>query len=146
MSWLVGLILLLVPVQPLFAQEAPPSKVLTLEFALETARANNPTLRNATAQKDAAEARHDSARAPLLPTVTGTASYLRTNTAVRTSQNPGAIVGGTQQTPVAASADFFNLFQVGIAGVMTLYDFNGSIDRFRAAKATANPIELEINA
>lgn len=137
MSRLVGTILLLLPVQPLFAQDAPKAKVLTLDAALETARANNPTLRNAAAQADAADARRDAARAPLLPVINGTAAYLRTNTAVRTSQNTGVVPGGGATggaTPVAASDDFFNLFQVGLTGSIVLYDFNGSIDRFRSSK------------
>ena len=54
-----------------------PAHVLSLAEALQTADHNQPTLRQATAATDAARARAWEARAPLLPQLSGFATYQR---------------------------------------------------------------------
>jgi outer membrane protein len=131
----VLLLILLVALPLSAAAEPPPSKrVLTLEAALATAQSNSPVLRGAVAQTDAAEARKDRARATLLPQLTGNATYQRTNFVARQAQ-----VGNP--TAAAGNETFFNLYQVGVTASMVLYDFNGSIDRFRSAKETRRAFE-----
>lgn len=70
---LVALSLLAAPAAP----PATPPGALTLEDAVRLARQNQPQLRQARASSEAARARADQARAPLLPQLSGTASYKR---------------------------------------------------------------------
>ena len=56
---------------------APAVRVLSLDEAVRTALIHQPQLLQAHANTDAARARVDEARAPLLPQVTGSASYQR---------------------------------------------------------------------
>ena len=134
--------------RPLHAQEAN-ARVLTLDAALAEAHTHSPLLRGANAQADAADARQDRARASLLPQLLGTASYQRTtaNYVPRPGVLPTATTGGTQ----AASArplswDTFNYYQLGVAASVLLYDFQGSIDRFRASKETRRALEERARA
>src|SRR5438270_11928806 len=53
------------------------ARILTLDEAVQTARAHQPQLRQAHASTDAARAIADEARAPLLPQVAASAGYQR---------------------------------------------------------------------
>ena len=61
--------------QPARAQKG---RLLTLDEALRSARANHPLLQVAHAQAQVSDARADESLAPLLPQVSGTARYQRT--------------------------------------------------------------------
>src|SRR5450432_229954 len=92
----------------LFALTAA-ARVLTLDEALQTARAHQPDLRQAHADTDAARAIADEARAPLLPQVTASAGYERgtANSIFRPGApaiNPGS----------GASTASYNFFSSGI--------------------------------
>lgn len=116
------------------AQEAD-ARVLTLDAALTRARENSPVLRGARASSEAADARQDKARASFLPQLTGTASYARqTGNFV---PRPGALpTSATSTSSRAPTWDLFNYYQLGLTASILVYDFNGSIDRFRSAKET----------
>ncbi|MET0339489.1 MAG: TolC family protein [Polyangiales bacterium] len=122
------------------------TRVLTLESALATARTKSPLLRQATAQAQVGGARQDIARAALLPTLTGTASYQRT------TANFIPRPGFAQSSTVAANGlpaltwESYNYFQFGVTASVLLYDFQGSIDRFRASKETRRGLDERAKA
>lgn len=120
------------PVAP--AQPPAASRVIGLSEALTKARANHPLLRQAAAATDLAEARTDSARAPLLPQITATAAYQRTtaNAVFRPGFSPNANV----QYPDPNSTTY-NFYNFGVNASQLLYDFGGSIETFRAARDNA---------
>jgi outer membrane protein len=107
------------------------ARVLTLEEAVHTARGNQPQLRQAHANTNAAEARADEARAPLLPQLGVSAQYQRTtnNIALR----PGFVNGAN-----GTSTKSYDYWNGGISLSQLIYDFGLSIDKFRAAKAQAD--------
>ncbi len=133
--WLLSVVASLGFAEGAFADAAAPSaRVLTLEAALARARAQSPTVRSASAQRDAADAREDRARGVLLPQLIGTASYTRTtgNYIPRPGQLPSTI----NQSSVKSTWDMYNSYNFSLNASVLLYDFQGSIDRFRAAKET----------
>jgi outer membrane protein len=106
----------------------PPASVLTLAMAERQALAHQPQLAQSQAQTEAAYARADESRAPLLPQVTGTASYVLRR---------GSLQTGVQQgTPIASSATYGS-FNFGISATQTVYDFGQTVGSYRAAKASA---------
>ncbi|HZZ82929.1 MAG TPA: TolC family protein [Anaeromyxobacteraceae bacterium] len=115
------------PVRP------PPGRILTLEEALKSAREHQPQLQQARASTAAASARADEALAPLLPQVSGNASYQRTteNFAAR----PGSTPNVTTRT--GSSWNTVNYWQLGATASQLIYDFGQTSGRWRAAKATA---------
>jgi outer membrane protein len=129
-------------VSPALAQDGS-SRVLTLDAALSTARSNNPNLRSAVALSDAADARQDKARAGLLPSVVGTATYARTtsNFVPRPGQN--AIAGGTANLPY--NSTLYNTFNFGATASIVVFDF-GVIDRFRSSKEARRGFEERTRA
>src|SRR5258705_12120787 len=74
------------------------ARTMTLQEAIDTALRQQPLLVQARAQTEAAMARADEARAPLLPQVNGSASYQRRTT--------NTIPGGNQLTSVGQNASF----------------------------------------
>jgi outer membrane protein len=117
----------------------PQSRVLTLEEAVHTARQRQPQLREAHANTNAAEARADQARAPLLPQLGVNAEYQRTtaNFAARPGSVPSTVAnGGT--TSGSSSFKTFNFWNGGATLNQLIFDFGTSIDRWRAAKAQAD--------
>jgi outer membrane protein len=116
---------------PAKAEAAPAGPVLTLAQAVERALANQPNLRVARANTDAAAGRVEAARAAALPQVTATAAYQRTtgNFAPR----PGATT--VTQTPPWSSTTY-NFFNFGITANQLIYDFGQTGGRRRAAEAT----------
>jgi outer membrane protein len=114
-------------------------RVLSLEEAVHTARQNQPQLHQARANTDAAVARADEARAPLLPQLGVTAQYQRTT--ANFAARPGSIPtnnGGTNTTGTTTSWDTFNFWNGGATLNQLIYDFGLSIDKWKAAKAQAD--------
>ena len=114
-------------------------RILTLEEAVHTARQSQPQLREARANTDAAVARADEARAPLLPQLNGTAQYLRTNSRIATGATTTA-TGAPVTTAIGTTGtfDFHNNWNGNLALTQLIYDFGGTIDRWKAAKAQAD--------
>jgi len=142
------------------------TRVLTLADALDTARAQHPTLRLARAQTRSAEGQAGVARAALLPSLSGSAIYQRTTanfvfrpgTVPRSFSSttaglvcldmpapaPGqpCMVAGISPTAGATTntgptLDSFNFWNFGLTTSQPLYDSNVSIDRLRAARVLA---------
>ena len=125
-------IFVLIAFPALGAAEAPLPGVLSLDDALRIARENQPQLRQARAGTEAARARADEARAPLLPQVNGTASYQRS------TANPVIRPGGPTSLPAPPSRfDTFNFYNFGLAANQLVYDFGQTTGRWRAARASA---------
>src|SRR5947209_20322948 len=117
--------------------------VLTLDQAVETARAHQPQLRQAHASTDAARAVADEARAPLLPQITASAGYER-GTANFISR-PG--VPNTNANGSGTSGTTYNFFSSGITVYQLLYDFGQTSQRWRAQQAFAeSAAQLEVSA
>ena len=114
-------------------------KVLTLAQAVEAASKNQPQLRQARAVTEAARARADVARAPLLPQVNLNLGYShRTNHFANT---PGSVPSGTAGTGTAASFDSVNYLSSGLTASQLVWDFGQTLDRYRAQRLSANTPE-----
>ena len=118
------------------AAPAAPPRILTLEEALATARAQQPQVRQAAAATQAAQARVDESRAPLLPQVNGSADYARetSNYATRPGALPSQFSGGGSGQSWATS----NYFNFGLNASVLLYDFGQTSSRWRASQASAD--------
>lgn len=107
---------------------------ITLEQALESARAHQPQLRQARAGADAAAARARAAKAGLLPQLSATAGYQRTT--ANLTARPGTVpIGAAAQR--GSTFDTFNYFSSGVTLSQLLYDFGQSTGRYDAAQAQA---------
>ncbi len=109
-----------------------PAGVLTLDQALELARANLPTLRQARAQTDQARGLHDEAVAGWYPTVTATLGYKRTTGNFAT--NPGLTPTG--ETLPAPSLTTYNYFANSISASQLLWDFGQTSNKIAATVET----------
>jgi outer membrane protein len=123
-------------------QPAPvrPARTLTLTEAVRTALAQQPQLRQSRAGSEAADARADEARAPLLPQLTGQAQYQRTtaNFVPRPGAVPSSIAGGgTTASGGTNLTKSFNFFSVGATLSQLIYDFGQTSGRWRAAQASS---------
>jgi outer membrane protein len=113
-----------------------PGRVLTLAQALQTAQQHQPQLWQARANAEAAGARADELRAPLLPQVTATAGYQR-GTANFVAR-PGAVPASLQTSGQAStSLDTWNYWSGGLTLSQYIWDFGQTTGRWRAAQATA---------
>lgn len=114
------------------ASPATPSP-LSLEQALRLAREHQPALKLARAQVEAARARADEARAPLLPQLSFASSWQRTTANFKAK--PGSLPKQFQisQEP---SFDTFNYFTAGPQLTQEI-DFGANSDRWRSALAKA---------
>ncbi len=121
----------------LLAATAPAAapRVLTLEEALATARAQQPQVRQAAANTQAAVARADETLAPLLPQVSGSGSYQRetANYASKPGSLPGQI-SGTSSSESWATSSYYNF---GLNASVLLYDFGQTRSRWRSSLASA---------
>lgn len=115
-------------------------RVLTLQQALQVALERHPDLTQAQAEAQAAAARADQARAPLLPQLSGNASYQRTtgNFALR----PGFVPGDLRGTGGSSFATF-NFFNFGLSASQLVWDFRQTSGRWRAAQALAEAAGTE---
>ncbi len=114
---------------------APAARVLSLEEALRIGFSRQPTLRQAQAATEAANARVEQARAPLLPQISGSASYQRQ------SHTAGALA---QFGNTATGAQ--DLYGLGLTGRQLLWDFGQTSGRWSASKAAASGQELSEQA
>lgn len=108
---------------------AEAGRVLTLEEALRIGAARQPQLRQAQASTEAARARVDQSLAPLLPQVSGTASYERSSDTAR-----GTFSGFATASAAGATQDVYAL---GLTGRLLVWDFGQTSGRWRAAQASA---------
>jgi outer membrane protein len=105
-------------------------EVLTLEVALQHARAHAPELRQVATTVEAARARVEIARAPLLPQLSGSVGYSR-----HTFNSAAAADGGGAASRY--SLDTRGQFGVSLRASQLLYDFGQSRSNLRAAEASA---------
>lgn len=118
------------------AEEAEPvPSALSLDAALRIGRARQPQLRQARALSEAAEARVDVARAPLLPRVEINGGYTRST--ANFIPRPGQLPMGFA-TSGMTSFNTFNFFSSGITASQLLWDFGQTWRRKKAAEATAD--------
>lgn len=116
--------------------ETAPPRTLSLGEALQTARMNQPQLRQARAGTEAARARADEARSPLLPQLNATANYQRTTANAVTRAGAGVISTFSSISP-SSKFDTFNFYNFGLGANQLIYDFGQTTGRWKAAKATA---------
>lgn len=102
---------------------APAARVLPLDEALRIGFSRQPALRQAQAGTEAARARTGQALAPLLPQVSGTASYDRSNDVTDAS-----FAGLT-------SSSAREIYTARLNGRLLVWDFGQTWGRFRAAQA-----------
>jgi outer membrane protein len=121
---------------------------LTLSQAQDRALRNQPSLRQARGQTEAAAGRTDQARSGYLPQAGFTGSYQRTtgNFAVR----PGALPGTTTTTATTTSGwstNTYNFMNFGLNASQLIYDFGQTDGRWRAAAANRDATQIaEITA
>jgi outer membrane protein len=111
------------------------TRVVTLDDALETARAHQPLLRQARAATEAASAVADEARAPLLPQVAATADYARAT--ANFIFRPGVPASSAATAGGNSSSTTYNFFSSGVTVYQLLYDFGQTSQRWRAQRASA---------
>jgi outer membrane protein len=111
---------------------------LTLEAALAKGAACQPSVQQARAQQEAGAGRLLQARAAFLPQIGGLASYQRTTT--NFVSRPGYVLANQKSvasSPTNTSANFWSL---GATATLLVYDFNLSIDRYQAARSSAEAL------
>jgi len=113
----------------------PTSRELTLAAATETALTSQPLLRQARAQANAADARADVARAPILPQVTANATYQRATS--NFAPRPGALPSQVSTSTSGPTFRTFDYWNFGITATQLIYDFGQARGRWHAAEATA---------
>jgi outer membrane protein len=104
---------------------AAPARVLGLEEALRIGLARQPQLRQAQANLEAARARVDQALAPLLPQVSGSASWQRSSSEGDTGLSIAGFDAGGARTS----------YSLGLTGKLLVWDFGQTSGRWRAAQA-----------
>lgn len=129
---------------------AASQRVLRLEDALRIARERQPSLRQAQAEIDLAEARVQQTLAPLLPQITGTAGYQRTtgNFVPRPGQVPRTVPGATASGSNAQRDPFtlYNFFNFGLTATQLLYDFGASSGAYEANRELVRAQESSAKA
>ena len=114
------------PAAPRPPPAAVPPRVLAHEEALRLGLARQPQLRQAQASTEAAKARVEQTRAPLLPQLTGSASWQRSSDSTSELSLGALSSSGTR-----------DLYSLGITGRLLVWDFGQTSGRWRAAQATA---------
>lgn len=127
-------ILLLIGLLAAATTWAQTPRVLTLAEALTLAAQHHPDLRQARAGTEAGKARVDQARAPLLPQVSGTASYKRST--ANFAPSPGSVPKSVTSS-ATANFDTYNYFAVGASASQLVYDFGQTSGKLQAALAQA---------
>jgi outer membrane protein len=110
---------------------AEPPHVLSLDEAERIGLARQPTVIQAEAAAEAAAARADESRAPLLPQVVGAAAYQRT------TANIVARPGVSLPSPSTTSRQTFGYYSASLTLSQLLWDFGQTSDRWRAAREGA---------
>lgn len=123
---------------------APAARVLSLQQAVETARTHQPQLLQARATTEAARARVDEARAPMLPQVNGSAGYQRAtgNYVPRAGSLPGGVSTGT----TSSSFQTYNYYNANLQANQLLWDFGQTHGRYKAAQSSASAQESSEHA
>jgi outer membrane protein len=115
------------------ARAAEPEKsVLTLDEALRLARVNHPQLHAARAQTEVSTAKVAEAKAPLLPQVSGSASY-------QEGTYNQAPTPGVTQSAFSSSGTSFDTrayYSAGVTASELLYDFGQTTGKWNSSKAT----------
>ncbi len=132
------------------AQPTPAPRPLTLSQAEENALHNQPSLRQAHAQTDAAQGRVEQARAGYLPQATGTATYQRItgNVVVRPGAFPGATASAGSMTAGNTTVlgswtdKTYNFFNFGVAASQLIYDFGQTNKRWSSAEASRDASQM----
>jgi outer membrane protein len=119
----------------LVAQDAATHEVLSLDEAVKMALALQPQLRQTHVGTEAAFARADEARAPLLPRLDLIGTYLRTTG--NFTARPGALPSTQTTTDRTPSFRSYNYYQLGATASQLLWDFNLTWDRWRSAQSAA---------
>ncbi len=121
----------------LLAATAPAAapRILTLDDALAAARAQQPQVRQAVAATQAALARTDQAHAPLMPQVSGSATYQRET--ANYASRPGSLPNQISGSGSSESWNTVNYFNLGLNASVLLYDFGQTSSRWRASQASA---------
>ncbi|MFL5358256.1 TolC family protein [Archangium sp.] len=123
----------LLAASPVWAQQQPRQRVLTLAEALRTARERQPQLRQAQASTSAANARADQNFASLLPQVSASASYQKSLRSGTSTTTPGTT------TPSGfISREGLN---VGASVNQLLWDFGRTTGRWHSAQQSAEAQE-----
>src|SRR6266542_667311 len=121
------------------------SKVISLAEAVQTAAEHQPTMRQAHANSDVARARVGEARAPLLPQISGLASYGRAtgNSATGSIGSCTSLAAGTTMPMRAAGPtwDTCDRFNFTITASQTLWDASGQLARWRQNSVFAESVE-----
>ncbi len=121
------------PAAPAPNQPNPP-RTLSLQEALDTAKKNQPVLKQAAADYEAARQRSFEARAPLLPQLNMSATYTRRTT----NQVQGAVVGFSSTTSTPYAFHLSNSFGANLTLSQLIWDFGQTWDRWRSAQVTAD--------
>jgi outer membrane protein len=110
------------------------ASTLTLDAAERAAIAHQPQIQQAHAQSEAADARADQARAPLLPQVVGTATYQRTtaNRVLRVGTDPRILAA---QAP--PNSLLYNWYRFDLSATQIIYDFGQTTGKWSASQANA---------
>jgi outer membrane protein len=117
---------------PAAAEEpAPPARVLPLEEALRVGLSRQPQLRQARANVEAARARVDQTLAPLLPQVSGTASW------DRSTSETSATLSRLGLPRTASGSTTRETWSLDLTGRLLVWDFGQTPGRWRAARAVA---------
>jgi outer membrane protein len=112
------------------------ARIVSLEEALHTAREHQPQMRQAHANTNAAEARADESRAALLPQLNATAQYQRTT--ANNAASPGLAGAGNGRCNSAGCWATYNFWSANVSLTQLIYDFQFTIDKYRASKAQAD--------
>lgn len=124
-----------VPKERPLVRTSASGRLVTLAQAEASALAHQPQITQAKAQTRVSYAQADESFAPLLPQVTGTASYGR-----RTAnfvQNPGALPANVPTRSVAPSFNTFDTFNFALTATQLVYDFGKTTGTYHAAQSSA---------
>jgi outer membrane protein len=119
--------------------QVSPTRTVTLAEVERSAAEGQPQMLVVRAATSIAEAQAEQSRAPLLPQVTGTASYMREtgNFAPRPGIAVPATAGGWS---LSRSFDYWNF---GLSGTQLIYDFGQTYQRYRAAQSSVDAQRLQ---
>lgn len=131
------------PVAPATIGTAEPApapggrRVMTLSAIERSAAEQQPQMLVARSNTEVAEAQADQVRSPLLPQVTGTASYTRKTGNFVPSPGVAGVGGAPGGSLFSTSYDVFNF---GVTGTQLLYDFGQTYKKFKAADLTVDSL------
>jgi outer membrane protein len=116
--------------------------VVTLSDAVRAARAHHPALQLSRGNALTALGNANQARASLLPTLNGTASYTRATS--NFVPQPGGTTPGAPQAPSSSFATD-PLWRFALSANQLVYDFGETINRWRAAELSADAADMSVH-